>query len=79
VLGELERRLILQALERAGGVRKAAAKSLGISFRSLRYRLSKQGLDLGTGSDDDDEVDGAISGSGVSSGRRESSPKVTSS
>lgn len=78
VLGELERRLILQALERAGGVRKTAAKSLGISFRSLRYRLTKHGLDSGVGSDDDDEAEGAISGSGVSSGRRETSLKTTS-
>src|SRR5262249_42045012 len=41
VLGEVERRLILQALERAGGVRKSAAKLLGVTFRSLRYRLAK--------------------------------------
>ncbi len=55
VLGEVERRLILQALERTGGVRKAAAKLLGITFRSLRYRLAKHALeDAGEG----DEVDG---------------------
>src|SRR6185437_7625641 len=41
VLGEVERRLILQALERAGGVRTAAAKTLGITLRSLRYRMQK--------------------------------------
>ena len=41
VLGEVERRLMLEALERTGGVRKAAAKLLGITFRSLRYRLAK--------------------------------------
>jgi two-component system response regulator PilR (NtrC family) len=45
VLGEVERRLLLQALERTGGVRKAAAKLLGITFRSLRYRLGKHALD----------------------------------
>jgi len=44
VLGEVERRLLLQALERTGGVRTAAAKLLGITFRSLRYRLAKHGL-----------------------------------
>ncbi len=44
VLGELERRLILQALERTGGVRKPAAKLLGLTFRSLRYRMAKLGL-----------------------------------
>jgi two-component system response regulator PilR (NtrC family) len=41
VLGEVERRLILQALERAGGVRTNAAKILGITLRSLRYRMQK--------------------------------------
>ncbi len=45
VLTEAERRLIVQALERTGGVRTAAAKLLGISFRSLRYRLTKHGFD----------------------------------
>ncbi len=44
VLGEVERRLMLQALERTGGVRKAASKLLGISFRSLRYRLEKHAI-----------------------------------
>jgi two-component system response regulator PilR (NtrC family) len=44
VLGEIERRFILEALERTGGVRKTAAKLLGITFRSLRYRLEKHGL-----------------------------------
>ena len=43
-LGEIERRLLLQALERAGGVRTNAAKLLGTTFRSLRYRLAKYGL-----------------------------------
>ncbi len=50
VLSEVERRLILQALDRTGGVRTAAAQILGVSFRSLRYRLSKHAL-----SDDDDD------------------------
>lgn len=44
VLGEVERRLILQALSRTGGVRKAAAKLLGVTFRSFRYRLAKHAL-----------------------------------
>jgi len=43
-LADLERRLLLQALERSGGVRKRAAKLLGITFRSIRYRLEKLGL-----------------------------------
>jgi two-component system response regulator PilR (NtrC family) len=47
VMGEIERRLLLEALERTGGVRKSAAELLGITFRSLRYRLEKHHLDLG--------------------------------
>ncbi|MCA9559192.1 MAG: helix-turn-helix domain-containing protein, partial [Myxococcales bacterium] len=36
-----ERGIIAQALERTGGRKKEAARLLGISFRSLRYRLDK--------------------------------------
>jgi two-component system, NtrC family, response regulator PilR len=50
VLGEIERRLVLEALQRSGGVRTQAAKLLGVSFRSLRYRLQKHAL----GEADDD-------------------------
>jgi two-component system response regulator PilR (NtrC family) len=55
VLGEVERRLILQALERTGGARKAASKLLGVSFRSLRYRLEKHSIDAPSDDDSDDE------------------------
>ena len=44
VVGTLERRLITQALEQSDGNKTEAARLLGISFRSLRYRLEK--LDL---------------------------------
>jgi two-component system response regulator PilR (NtrC family) len=44
VVNEVERRLLTAALERTGGVRTAAAKLLGISFRSMRYRMAKLGL-----------------------------------
>jgi two-component system response regulator PilR (NtrC family) len=44
VVNEVERRLLTEALQRTGGVRTAAAKLLGISFRSIRYRLAKLGL-----------------------------------
>jgi two-component system response regulator PilR (NtrC family) len=54
VLGEAERRLILQALERSGGVRVHAAKILGISLRSLRYRLQKLGVATPEDADDAD-------------------------
>ncbi len=53
VLGEVERRLLLQALERSGGVRTQAAKLLGVTLRSLRYRLQKHAL--GDDAPDDDE------------------------
>ncbi len=51
MVGDFERALIDKALERTQGVRKEAAKLLGISFRSLRYRLAKLGV---ANSDDDD-------------------------
>ena len=50
-VADLERHLIGEALRRARGVRKEAAKLLGISFRSLRYRLEKLGIQVG-GKDD---------------------------
>jgi two-component system response regulator PilR (NtrC family) len=46
-LADLERELILGALARSSGVRKRAAKLLQISFRSLRYRLQKLGIEVG--------------------------------
>jgi two-component system response regulator PilR (NtrC family) len=51
LVADYERDLITRALERTKGVRKSAAKLLGISFRSLRYRLAK----LGLASDDSDD------------------------
>ncbi len=44
VLADLEQRLIVAALTETGGRKMEAARLLGISFRSLRYRLKK--LDL---------------------------------
>jgi two-component system response regulator PilR (NtrC family) len=43
-LGEIEKEILLKALVRTGGVRKSAAGLLGITFRSIRYRLAKFGL-----------------------------------
>ena len=51
VLTDFERTIVLKGLEQAGGVRKRAAQLLGISFRSLRYRLAKLGLDAGSDSE----------------------------
>ncbi len=45
IVGNLEKDLIEKALKKAGGVKKKAAKLLGISFRSIRYRLEKYGMD----------------------------------
>lgn len=44
-LESIERRLIMQALEETRWNRTAAAERLGLSFRSLRYRLKKLGID----------------------------------
>ena len=46
-----ERGLILAALERTNGNRTEAARMLGISFRSMRYRLSKLGISDGEDTD----------------------------
>jgi two-component system, NtrC family, response regulator PilR len=56
VVGEVERRLILQALERSGGVRTQAAKLLGVTLRSLRYRLQKHGLGSSEDLEDSQEL-----------------------
>ena len=44
-LDEVERQLILQALERAAGNKTQAAKLLGITYDSLRYQIKKFGLE----------------------------------
>ncbi len=41
VLAAAERKLIHKAMQASGGVKKEAARLLGVSFRSLRYRLAK--------------------------------------
>ena len=51
-LGNIEKDILLKALERTNNVRKKAAELLRISFRSMRYRLSKYGID--PGGDDED-------------------------
>ncbi|MWV16413.1 response regulator [Pseudomonas sp. L-22-4S-12] len=44
-LEDIERKLIMQALEETRWNRTAAAQRLGLTFRSMRYRLKKLGLD----------------------------------
>jgi two-component system response regulator PilR (NtrC family) len=48
-LGSIEKDILVKALDKSNGVRKKAAELLGITFRSIRYRLAKYGL----GEDDD--------------------------
>jgi len=50
-LGEIEKEILLKALARTNGVRKSAAELLGITFRSIRYRLAK----FGYGDDSEEE------------------------
>ena len=47
LVDDYERRLLDEALREARGVKKQAARLLGISFRSFRYRLEKLGLEAG--------------------------------
>jgi transcriptional regulator with PAS, ATPase and Fis domain len=43
-LAEIEKNAILAALERNGGERQATAEQLGISLRTLQYRLKEYGM-----------------------------------
>lgn len=52
ILGEVEKTYLMAALEHAGGVKKKAATLLGITFRSIRYRLKKLGVDEGEGEEE---------------------------
>ena len=44
-LNRLERQAILEALQQTEGNRTAAARQLGVTFRSLRYRLERLGIE----------------------------------
>ena len=44
-LNRLERQAILEALQKADGNRTAAARLLGVTFRSMRYRLERLGIE----------------------------------
>jgi len=52
-VAEYERALIVDALDRAGGVQTRAARSLGMSERHLRYKLRKYRLSGGGGEPDE--------------------------
>jgi two-component system response regulator PilR (NtrC family) len=47
VVEEIERVLLVKALDRTRGIKKKAAELLHINFRSMRYRLEKYGLNNG--------------------------------
>jgi len=53
VIGQIEKELLIKAIHKSNGVKKRAAKLLGITFRSMRYRVDKYGL----GTPGDDELD----------------------
>ena len=44
-MNRIERQLILDALAKTGANRTAAARLLGVTFRSLRYRIERLGID----------------------------------
>ncbi|HHL39481.1 MAG TPA: sigma-54-dependent Fis family transcriptional regulator [Deltaproteobacteria bacterium] len=41
IVSDFEKTIVMEALEKAGGVKKKAAELLGLSFRAMRYKLSK--------------------------------------
>ena len=43
-VGNFERNLIIQALEKCNGIQTRAAKYLGTTRRILRYRMTKLGI-----------------------------------
>jgi len=45
VVHQFEKRYLIKALKKAGGNKTKAAEILGISFRSIRYRLQKLGME----------------------------------
>jgi len=55
-LEDIEKREIVKALEKTNNNKTAAAKLLGVSFRTLRYRLSKLGLSKDDNVDTDNEM-----------------------
>jgi DNA-binding NtrC family response regulator len=73
VLEDVERDLIVQALERTGWKKAAAARLLGLTRRALGYRVEKFGLAApgsaaGDADEPDDEEDGAESADGSARG-----------
>ena len=44
IVESIEKELLIKAIEKSNGIKTKAAKILGISFRSMRYRLNKYGI-----------------------------------
>jgi len=44
IIGDIEKRYLMSALDLVGGVKTEAAKLLNLSFRSFRHRLQKYGI-----------------------------------
>lgn len=54
-IGNMEKDLLLKALQRSKGIKKEAARLLGLNFRSFRYRLEKYGISKGDPTEDVEE------------------------
>lgn len=57
VIEDLEQDLIRQALERSGGRIKEAAELLGLTYKTLQYRLKKHDIDRKNVADSGDDTD----------------------
>ena len=57
ILGDVERTYLLKALDHSGGVKKKAADLLGITFRSIRYRLKKLGVEGQDSGEEESDVE----------------------
>lgn len=53
VMGQIEKEILIKAIHKSNGIKKKASRLLGITFRSMRYRVEKYGL----GSPGDEELD----------------------
>jgi len=56
VLEDIERQLIIRALDENKGSQTAAASSLGLKRSTLRYKLEKYGLVSGEAEDDENPL-----------------------
>ncbi|MEQ9617915.1 MAG: sigma-54 dependent transcriptional regulator [Deltaproteobacteria bacterium] len=56
LLGDVEKKMIEKALRTTNGNKTEAARLLGITLRSFRYRLAKHELDDGGGGEEDEEL-----------------------